>query len=453
MAVSEPDGKRLHPIEFLYTGLLYIVIPVVILHLIWRGFWNRGYWKRWGERFGFFPEPSLRNPIWLHAVSVGEILAAAPLVRALLERYPERSLVVTTTTPTGSERARALFGDKIFHVYVPYDLPGAVRRFLSHVRPEMGVVMETELWPNLFRACSRRCIPLIVANARLSDKSLRGFQRIRPLLRHMLSRIDLIAARGPKDAERFMALGAAADRTRVVGNLKFDTELPTVVQGQARELRQQWGEDRPVWIAGSTHEDEEAQVLECHAEIRRRHPGALLILVPRHPERFDRVARLCETRGFDTVRRSSGRDCSTETSVLLGDTMGELLLFYAASDVAFVGGSLAPVGGHNMLEPVSLGVPVVVGPHLHNFEEVSEALFEAGGARRVGDRKELESAVCELLSDAGTRARMAENGSRLIESNRGASRRLLAVIDEMLDASRPGTVAAQGAAAVRRPSG
>jgi 3-deoxy-D-manno-octulosonic-acid transferase len=265
----------------------------------------------------------------------------------------------------------------------------------------------------------------------------------------MLSRIDLIAARGPKDAERFMALGAAADRTRVVGNIKFDTELPTVVQGQAQELRQQWGEDRPVWVAGSTHEDEEAQALECHAAIRRRHPGALLILVPRHPERFDRVARLCEARGFDTVRRSSGRDCSSETSVLLGDTMGELLLFYAASDVAFVGGSLVPVGGHNMLEPVSLGVPVVVGPHLHNFEEVSEALFEAGAARQVRDREELESAVSELLSDAGAREGMAENGSRLIEANRGASQRLLDIVDEMLGASRRGVVAASGAATVR----
>jgi 3-deoxy-D-manno-octulosonic-acid transferase len=449
MAVSDPDGNRLHPIEILYTVLLYLVIPFVILHLTWRGFRNRGYWKRWGERFGFFPEPSLRNPIWLHAVSVGEILAAAPLVRALLDRYPERSLVVTTTTPTGSERVRALFGEKVFHVYIPYDLPGAVRRFLNYVRPEMSVVMETELWPNLFRACSQRGIPVIVANARLSDKSLRGFQHVRTLLRQMLGRIDLIAARGPKDAERFMALGAATDRTRVVGNIKFDTELPTVVQGEARKLRQQWGRDRPVWVAGSTHEDEEAQALECHAVIRQRHPGALLILVPRHPERFDRVARLCEARGFDTVRRSSGRDGSPATSVLLGDTMGELLLFYAASDVAFVGGSLVPVGGHNMLEPVSLGVPVVVGAHLHNFEELSEALFEAGGARRVRDREELESAVSELLSDAGAREAMAENGSRLIEANRGASQRLLDIIDEMLGASRLGAMEAPGAAAVR----
>ena len=446
MAVSDPDGNRLHPIEILYTVLLYLVIPFVILHLTWRGFRNRGYWKRWGERFGFFPEPSLRNPIWLHAVSVGEILAAAPLVRALLDRYPERSLVVTTTTPTGSERVRALFGERVFHVYVPYDLPGAVRRFLNHVRPEISVVMETELWPNLFRTCSRRGIPLIVANARLSDKSLRGFQHVRTLLRQMLRRIDLIAARGPKDAERFMALGAAADRTRVVGNIKFDTELPTVVQGEARKLRQQWGQTRPVWVAGSTHEDEEAQALECHAAIRRRHPGALLILVPRHPERFDRVARLCEARDFDTVRRSSGRDCSSETSVLLGDTMGELLLFYAASDVAFVGGSLVPVGGHNMLEPVSLGVPVVVGPHLHNFEELSEALFEVDGARRVRDRQELESAVSELLSDVGVREAMAENGSRLIEANRGASQRLLDVIDEMLGASRQDVVTADATA-------
>jgi 3-deoxy-D-manno-octulosonic-acid transferase len=446
MSVGDLDGKRLHPIEILYTVLLYLVIPFVILHLTWRGFRNRGYWRRWGERFGFFPEPALSDPIWLHAVSVGEILAAAPLVRALLDRYPERSLVVTTTTPTGSERVRALFGERVFHVYVPYDLPGAVRRFLDRVRPQMSVVMETELWPNLFRTCSRRGIPLIVANARLSDKSLRGFQHVRTLLRLMLSRIDLIAARGPKDAERFMALGAAADRTRVVGNIKFDTELPTVVQGQARKLRQQWGEARPVWIAGSTHEDEEAQVLECHARIRQRHPGALLILVPRHPERFDRVARLCEAREFETVRRSSGRDCSSETSVLLGDTMGELVLFYAASDVAFVGGSLVPVGGHNMLEPVSLGVPVVVGPHLHNFEELSEALFEAGGARRVRNREELDSVVSELLSDVEARRAMAENGSKLIESNRGASQCLLDIIDEMLGASRRAVVAADATA-------
>jgi 3-deoxy-D-manno-octulosonic-acid transferase len=432
---KRPDRRWSRSVIFAYTTAWFLLSPIALFHLVWRGFWNRSYWHRWRERFGSFPEPSLRRTIWVHAVSVGETQAAAPLVRALLARYGDRSIAVTTTTPTGSDRVRALFGDKVFHVYVPYDLPGPVRRFLDRVRPELSIVIETELWPNLFRRCSLRGIPLIVANARLSDKSLKGYRRIRPLLRDMLGRIDLVAARGPKDAERFKALGAVPERTRVLGNLKFDIELPDVVRQKARELRGQWGSDRPVWVAGSTHEGEEAQILDCFQKILEDQPTALLILVPRHPERFDRVARLCEARGLATVRRSTSRPCTPETSVLLGDTMGELILFYAASDVAFVGGSLVPVGGHNMLEATALGVPVVVGPYLHNFEEMSEALFQAGGAREVKNGLELESAVRELLAEPGARERMAKNGLELIETNRGALDRLLKIIDEMLGAA------------------
>jgi 3-deoxy-D-manno-octulosonic-acid transferase len=420
--------------RWLYTLLLYLLVPVVLLRLQWRGRANPDYRRRWAERFGWFTAPALKQPIWVHAVSVGEALAAVPLIEALLARYPERSLVITSTTPTGSGRVQALFGGRVFHVYLPYDLPGAVRRFLDRTRPCVGIIMETELWPNLFHHCARRRIPLAIVNARLSPGSARGYARIAPLARATLADVRLIAAQGEGDADRFRALGARDDQVQVMGNLKFDQTLPADLAAQAAALRNQWGIERPVWIAASTHEGEDAQVLDAFALIRQVLPTSLLILVPRHQERFDRVAALVQARDFQMERRASGEPASADTQIFLGDTLGELPLFYAAADVAFVGGSLVPVGWHNMLEPAALGVPVLTGPARFNFSDISEALLAAGAAREVTDAETLAAAVIHWLGDAEDRQRAGEAGRQLVAANRGSLERLLGLLSPLLDA-------------------
>ncbi len=424
----------------LYSAILYLLLPAVLGRLAWRGLRNRGYWYRWGERFGFFAVPELRDPIWVHAVSVGETLAAAPLIRELLARYPQRSLVITTTTPTGSERVQALFGEqfigqpdgRVFHVYFPYDLPGTVRRFLDKTRPSLALVMETELWPNLFRQCAQRNIPVLITNARLSARSAKGYGKLGALVRDTLGDINLIAAQGEGDAARFRELGAPSDRVAVMGNLKFDQRIPGDLEDRAEVLRRELGASRPVWVAASTHEGEDEQVLDAFARLRETQPDALLLLVPRHPERFARVAALARKRGHAVVLRSEGRPCDAQTAVFVGDTLGELLLFYAVADVAFVAGSLVPVGGHNMLEPAALGVPAVFGPHLFNFSDISRDLLEAGAARRIENSEQLAVVVGELLGDAALRAEMGEAGRRLVEANRGALERLLRLLRDYL---------------------
>lgn len=427
-------------LRWLYTAVLYLIVPPVLLRLLWRGVRNRGYWHRWGERFGFFRAPVLQDPIWVHAVSVGETLAAAPLIRELLERYPQRSLVITTTTPTGSQQVQALFaeqfigqpGGRVFHVYFPYDLPGAVRRFLDKTRPGLALVMETELWPNLFRQCARRRIPVVIANARLSARSAKGYGRLGSLVRETLADITLIAAQNESDAMRFRELGVRTDGVTVMGNLKFDQRLPGDLEDRAEVLRRQLGASRSVFVAGSTHEGEDEQMLDAFAQIRESRPDALLLLVPRHPERFARVASLARRRGYSVVLRSEGRPCDAQTDVFIGDTLGELLLFYAAADAAFVGGSLVPVGGHNMLEPAALGVPVIFGPYLFNFTDISRGLLGAGAARRIENSEQLAAVVAELLGDAALRAEMGEAGRKLVADNRGALERLLELLDGYL---------------------
>jgi len=331
---------------------------------------------------------------------------------------------VTTTTPTGSERVRQRFGDQVFHVYAPYDLPDAVRRFLKGVRPRLAIVMETEIWPNLFRRCQRMGIPLVVANARLSIRSAHRYRQFQTLTRATLRRISVVAAQTQADAGRFIALGMEADRVQVTGNIKFDVTLPAELRERAAQLRRGWGEQRPVWVAASTHLGEEETVLSAFAMVRTRSPQALLILVPRHPERFDKVAELCRRRGYDLARRSQGGQVGEETAVFLGDTMGELPLFYAAADVAFVGGSMVPTGGHNVLEPAALGVPVVVGPHTFNFLEIVRALLGNGGGERVWNETELATAVVRYLEDPKLRDAAGSCGRELVERNRGALTKL-----------------------------
>lgn len=404
-------------------------MPVILLRLLWRGLRSRGYWRRWPERFGIFPQRA-SNSIWLHAVSVGETVAATPLIEALLKRYPKQTIVVTTTTPTGSDRVIAAFGNRVLHVYAPYDSPGAVKRFLRRVNPTLAIVMETELWPNLFFFCHQRNISLIVANARLSERSLRGYLRFSSLLAQTLKCVRVIAAQTQADAERFRQLGADEKQLRVMGNIKFDLRLPENLQERAAALRQSWGTDRPVWIAASTREGEEAIILDAFDRVRSKVPNALLVLVPRHPERFRLAVELSQKRGFNVAQRSQQAMLELGTNVFIGDTMGELLLLYAASDVAFVGGSLVPVGGHNVLEPAALGLPILVGPHTFNFDAVTAQLINAGSAQRVEGAQDLGDRLISLLRDVAQSKQVGEPGRRLIEANRGAMERLLLLIEE-----------------------
>ncbi|HSE11575.1 MAG TPA: lipid IV(A) 3-deoxy-D-manno-octulosonic acid transferase, partial [Rudaea sp.] len=407
--------------------------------------------SRWLERFGFFDDPKIRDSIWIHAVSMGEVNAAMPLIDALMKRYAATPFVITTVTPTGSERVRRVYGDRVFNVYLPYDLPASIRRFLDRVRPRVAVVMETEIWPNLFFECQARGIPVIVANGRLSEKSLRGYGPIRPLARSALASTRYIAAQSSTDAARLHDLGADPDRLGVVGNLKYDMAVPPQLQGEAQELRAQWGAGRPVWIAASTHDGEEMPVLKAHAEVLRRFPDALLLLAPRHPERFKPVVLACRSFGFATRTRSEDGTAEKDTQCFVVDTLGELLRFYAAADVAFVGGSLVPIGGHNVLEPAALSVPVIVGPKMFNFADITVSLMEAGAVVQIAEADELGAAVTRLLIDPALRETIGRAGRAAFEREQGGVLRTLGIIGRVLDggeadphrAARPSALSAE----------
>ncbi len=422
--------------RLLYTLALYLLTPLVMLRLAARGVRYHDYFGRWRERFGFFAPPTTAGAMWVHAVSVGEVNAAVPLVEALLAQHPERPLLLTTVTPTGSARVRQLFGARVFHVYLPYDLPGAVRRFLARVRPCLGVIVETEIWPNLYAACARARVPIVIANARLSQRSMRGYWPGRTLIRTALRSVAHVAAQTRADAQRYGELGVPAARISVVGNLKYDMPPPHAARLAGAAMRRQWGPARPVWIAASTHEPEELAVLQAHLAVLRRLPDALLLIAPRHPERFRPVEQAARSLGFAVATRQAERLPSVPTQCFVIDTLGELLDFYAAAEVAFVAGSLAPIGGHNVLEPAALAVPVLVGPHTFNFEEITDALLAAGAARRIADAAALGPAVLAWLGDAAARAQAGAAGVAVIEQGRGALAATLAPIEQLLREGR-----------------
>ncbi len=409
--------------RFIYSLIFYLIIPFVLLRLLWRGVRSPAYWQRWAERFSFGPALPVQQSLWIHAVSMGEVQAAVPLIRALRTRF--QTILVTTMTPTGSQRVREVFGDSVCHLYLPYDLPGTMARFLARVQPRLLIIMETELWPNLLYACQQRGIPVILANARLSANSAAGYQRIAGLTRQMLSNVTVVAAQTQVDAGRFIELGAAPSKVHATGSIKFDSRLPANFSEKAAELRQQWGINRPVWIAASTHEGEEKAVLEAFSQLKEAFQDLLLVLVPRHPERFNRVAALC--KGFVVARRSEG-NINTDIEIYLGDTMGDLPLLYAACDVAFVGGTLVPIGGHNLLEPAAVSLPVIMGPHVFECAEICRQLLEAQAARQVNNGAELAEAVKLYLGDAKLKKETGENGRLFVEKNRGALERLLTLI-------------------------
>lgn len=426
-------GARLNaPVRYLYNVLIYLAAPVALLVQLWRGLRDPSYRDRLGERFGFGAALD-EDSIWVHAVSVGEVQAAAPLVRALRKRYAAVPLVLTTVTPTGAERARQLFGADVVLRYVPFDLPGSVRRFFDRVRPRVALIMETELWPNLYSECGRRTIPLVLSSARISPRSVRRYRRLVPLFRDALSHGIVIAAQSAADAERFRSIGANPARTHITGNIKFDFELRPDIERLGRAWREAQVPDRPVWVAGSTHEGEEELLLDAHQRLQREHPRALLVLVPRHPNRFEAVAALLTRRGVSWASRASGQPIGGDCAVLLGDTMGELMLFYAAADVTFVAGSLQPVGGHNLLEPAAVGVPILTGPHNFNSEDVFRKMQEAGAVRVVDDAPALAGALVKLLADDAARRDMGAAGLAVVRDNRGALDRLVGLVTPLID--------------------
>ena len=420
----------------LYSLVLHLAFPVTLYHLIWRGMRQREYLQRWPERYAWLDgKLDLHDTIWVHAVSVGEVIAARPLVDGLMAAHPDRPLLVTTITPTGSERVRAIWGDKVHHVYLPYDLRSMVRRFLDRALPAIAVIVETEIWLNLYVECGRRGIPLVMVNARLSERSLRGYLPVQALARLAMKAVTQGAAQSNADAARLARIGADPARVVVTGNLKYDLKLPEGIEAQAARWRQAWGQ-RPVWIAASTHPPEEDAVLEIHARLLERHPDALLLWAPRHPERFVPVAESAAALGMRTASRRADALPSPDTQVFVVDTLGELLRFFAAADVAFVGGSLCDVGGHNVLEPAALGIPSVVGPRTFNFAEVTRRLRDANALRQAPDAAKVGDELLALLEDDAARVLMGNAGRRQVSELSGALGRTLALIEGLLENRR-----------------
>ena len=405
-----------------YALAWLVAAPLALVRLAWRARRQPGYLAHLAERFGGGPPAPDVPRIWVHAVSVGETRAAAPLVAALARRYPGHRILVTHMTPTGRAVGGELFGDTVERAWLPYDLGFAVRRFLARYRPQLGIVLETEIWPRLLEECARANIPVALANARLSERSARRYARFPSLTGWALGNLAGIAAQTEADARRFTELGAR--EVTVTGNVKFDLEVPDAMVELGADFRARFGIDRPVWVAGSTREGEEALLLDAFAALDA--PDALLVIVPRHPQRFDAVAALAAGRGFEVARRSEQRDVPASVRVLVGDSMGEMLAYYAAADVVVVGGSLLAFGGQNLIEACALGRPVIVGPHTYNFEEASAGAIAAGAALRAGDAAEALRLAALLAGDATRRGAMGEKARAFVQAHRGAVDRLMA---------------------------
>jgi 3-deoxy-D-manno-octulosonic-acid transferase len=414
----------------IYSALLFVLVPFVLLRLAWRARRQPEYLRNVGERFGRYAG-TVENPVlWVHAVSVGEMRAAEPLVRALQSAYPSQRVLLTHMTPTGRRTGEQLFGDSVLRCYVPYDLPFAVARFLRHYRPRVGVLIETELWPNLIHASHGAGVPVLLVNARLSARSARGYARLGGLTRMTLQGLAGVGAQSEADAERLRALGAA--QVAVTGNLKFDRGPKPADLELAARLRERFGA-RPVLVAASTRDGEEERVLDAVGGM----PSELLtVIVPRHPQRFEDVAQILERRGMTYQRRTEDAAVRPDTRVLLGDSMGELFAYYAACDIAFVGGSLLPLGGQNLLEACAVGKPVLIGPHTFNFAEATHLAVEAGAAMPVADVAQLAARLRELLGDAERCGRMGKAGLLLMRQHEGATRRTLDLVREVLEGNQ-----------------
>lgn len=420
-----------------YSLLVRLATPFLLLRLWWRSRQEPDLWKNWRERLGYVDRPQ-RPVIWVHAVSVGETIAAGPLVKALQQRYPQQRILLTAMTLTGAERARAMFGDTVDYAYVPYDYPGAVRRFLAHVRPRALIVMETELWPNIIGRTHAAGVPIVIANARLSARSAEGYKKVSWLSRPLFRQLDWIAAQADSDARRFLEVGACEGAVNVTGSIKFDVSVSPEIKAKSALLREKLGPvSRPVWIAASTHEGEDVQLLAAHRQLLRQLPELLLILVPRHPERFQDVAGLVKDQGLTLARRSR-QESAAEVQVYLGDTMGELLMLYGTASAAFIGGSLVRRGGHNPLEAATWALPVLSGPHVFNFSDIYQRLETGGGLVTVESSAALVEALTTLFRDDAHRAELGRSAEAVLLANQGALERLLAGVETKLERRRNG---------------
>jgi len=414
----------MHKPRLFYTMGLWLLLPYVFFHLLWRARKQPEYLKHIAERFGFYSVRSNKPVIWLHTVSVGETRAAASLINRLLESYPDHQLLLTHTTPTGRAASAQLYGDDVLRVYLPYDYPFAVRRFLSHFHPRAGVLLETEIWFNLIHACHTEKTPLLLLNARLSEKSATRYARYPNLVKSGLRELSAIAAQSSADAERLTALGGQG--ISIMGNLKFDIEPPPAMLELGQKLLGQFGADRKIFLAASTREGEEALLLDALESVQI--PGLLTVVVPRHPQRFTDVEALIAHHGLRSQRRSENRAIAPETQVVLGDSMGEMFAYYAASDIAFIGGSLLPLGGQNLIEACAVGKPVLIGPHTYNFTQASQLAVEGGAAMRVQDANELAQALHQLFSYPEGMAEMGDAGLRFVNNHRGATEQALSLM-------------------------
>lgn len=418
--------------RFLYSFLIVLSTPFVLLYFAFRGLRDSAYLKRWGERFGFVSLEKQRGGIWVHAASVGEFNAASPLIRALLKHHPDVPLMITTLTPTGSDRVKRDLGDKVAHSYIPLDLPAAISRFLNRLQPRLIIVMETEIWPNLYFQSDRLDIPLIMANARLSKRSVARLGHMRGFFIEVLRTVTWIGAQSKSDADRLADCGATREKIDMTGNLKFDLSVPASLEEKAVALRIRWGRNRPVLVAGSTHEADESVIIPAYVDLLKIVPDALLILVPRYPERFARATQLAKAAGLKTELYSQGEACSAEAQCFVIDTIGELMTYYACADVTFVGGSMGEQGGHNPLEPAALGKPVLLGPNMENAKEIATQLLQCNAARLVNNHQDFQQTAAQILTDGVLRDSMGQAGRGLVEKNRGALDLTLKAVERLL---------------------
>ncbi len=421
--------------RFLYTLVWWLALPLVLLRLWLRGRQEPGYRRHWNERLGLYGRRAANDEpttVWVHAVSVGETRAAEPLVDALLKQYPKGRIVLTHMTPTGRATGKSLFGkhgSRVVQSYLPYDMPALVRRFIRHFEPRVCILMETEVWPNLIAQCGRQKVPVVLANARLSERSLRKAQKLGAVMREAAAGISLVAAQTEDDAQRVRQLGVS--NVAVTGSIKFDVVVPPAMMATGSRLRKQFGGARPVLLCASTREGEEELILDAFVSALDLPSGTLLVLVPRHPQRFDAVEAMVRERLLPVQRRSTletGTIIEPRARVVLGDSMGEMFAYYAACDVAFIGGSLLPLGGQNLIEAAALGKPVLIGEHTFNFAQVTEDALAAGGAARVTDAADLMAQAARLLADPVQRNAMGQNAQAFANQHRGATARTMALL-------------------------
>ena len=417
--------------RFFYNVFMYLATPFVLIYLLYRALKSEDYRGRVAERFGLKRLSITKPVILIHSVSVGETIAATPLIKQIVSDYPSHQVLVTTSTPTGSAMVKKLFGASVEHCYLPIDLPGSIARFLKQITPQAAIVMETELWPNLIHQLAHANTPILLANARMSEKSMNGYlSKAAPLMHEMLNNLDCVAAQYSSDGERFITLGLPKDKLTIGGSIKFELSISSELQNQQHQLKQRWAHDRPVWVAGSTHPGENEQLLQTHQSLLTQFPNLLLVIIPRHSERFDEVAQQATTQGFNIVRRSEGTTPSSDTQVVIGDTMGEMLLLLGIGDITYIGGSLIQRGGHNPLEPAALGKPVIMGESCYNFSDICDKLLASQGLQQVANNAELTQLISELFNDKAMRQQMGKHALQVVADNQGTLKRLMAWVNQ-----------------------